>query len=118
MGKRGVLPHSTVYSFCPFIFFRSLIGIFNNADLLEICERPGTATSALGFIDDVNILAYGTSTKENVKTLERVHKQCEMWARRHGSTFAPKKYELIHLARNPRKFDMTAAITIGGDKIS
>lgn len=83
---------------------------------MEICERPGRATSALGLIDDVNLLAYGTSTKENVKTLERVHGQCEVWSRRHGSTFAPKKYELIHLARNPEKFHMAATITIGEPK--
>lgn len=41
--------------------------------------------------------------------------QCEMWARRHGSTFAPKKYELIHFARNPKRFNMAATITIGGE---
>ena len=70
----------------------------------------------MGFIGDVSILAYGTSTKENVKTLERLHKQCEAWARRHGSTFTPKKYELIHPATNPGKFDMAATITIGGER--
>ena len=67
----------------------------------------------MGFTDDVNILAYVTSTEENVRTLERVHKHCEKWARRHGSTFAPKKYELIYLARDPGKFNMAATITIG-----
>ena len=36
-----------------------ILYLFYNADLLEICERPGTSTSAIGFIDDVNILAYG-----------------------------------------------------------
>ena len=68
-----------------------ILYIFYSADLLEICESSGTATSVLGFIDDVNILAYDTSTKENVRTLERLHKKCEAWARRHGSTFAPKR---------------------------
>lgn len=68
----------------------------------------------MGFIDNVNILAYGTSTEENVKTLERLHKQCKRWALQHGSTFAPKKYELIHFAQNPKKFNMAAAISIAG----
>lgn len=89
--------------------------LFYNANLLEICERPGTATSAIGFIDNVNILAYGTSTEGNIKTLERLHINCEAWARRHGSKFAPKKYKLIHFARNPKRFNMAAPITIAGE---
>ena len=40
-----------------------ILYLYYNADLFEICERPGTATSALDFIDDVNILAYGTVAK-------------------------------------------------------
>ena len=89
-----------------------ILYLFYNADLLEICQRPGTNTSSLGFADDVNVLAYGKSTEENCRTLERIHKECERWSLRHGSVFAPSKYELIHLSRNPKKFDMTATIRI------
>ena len=89
-----------------------ILYLFYNADLLDICERPGTNTSAIGFVDDINVLAYGKSTEENCKTLEEIHKKCERWAIRHGSVFAPKKYELIHLSRNPKKFNMTAVVKI------
>lgn len=58
---------------------------FYNADFLDICDRPGTNTSALGFVDDVNVLAYGKSTEENYRTLETIHKKCEKWASRHGA---------------------------------
>ena len=58
----------------------SILYLFYNADLYEICERPGTNTSAIGFVDDANILAYGKSTEENCKTLESIHRQCEKWA--------------------------------------
>ena len=92
-----------------------ILYLFYNADLLEIYKQLGIATSILGFIDDVNILAYGTSTKENVIILKRLHKQCEAWAQQHGFTFALKKYKLIHLAKNPKKFDMTTIITIRGE---
>lgn len=54
-----------------------ILYLFYDADSLDICERPGMRTSGLGFVDDVNILAYGTSTEENCKTLEKVHKKCE-----------------------------------------
>ena len=82
-----------------------------------VCERPGSNTSALGFVDDINMLAYGKSTEENCKTLEVIHKKCEKWASRHGSVFAPKKYELIHLSRNPKKFNMFTVIQIGNNII-
>lgn len=35
------------------------------------------ATNALGFVDDVNILVYGTSTEENIKSSEASDKQCK-----------------------------------------
>ena len=89
-----------------------ILYLFYNADLLDICERPGTNTSALGFVDDINVLAYGKSTEENCKTLEEIHKKCEKWAIRYGSVFAPKKYELIHLSRNPKKFNMSTVVRI------
>ena len=89
-----------------------ILYLFYNADLLEICERPGTNTNAIGFVDDINVLAYGKTTEENCKTLEEIHKKCERWVIRHGSVSAPKKYELIHLSRNPKKFNMTAVVKI------
>ena len=91
-----------------------ILYIFYNADILEELERSRLKVTALGFIDDINILAYGTSTESNCRALERAHEMCELWARRHGAHFAPAKYELLHLARNDRRFDMTAAVCIGG----
>jgi hypothetical protein len=37
---------------------------------------------------------------------------CEDWARRHGSKFNPGKYELLHLTRTPKKFNIKANIKI------
>lgn len=89
-----------------------ILYLFDHADLLEICDRPGTNTSALGFVDDFNVLAYGKSTEENCRALEAVHKKCERWASRHRAVFAPTKYELIHLSRSTKKFNMTTSINI------
>jgi hypothetical protein len=33
---------------------------------------------------------------------------------RYGASFAPEKYELIHLARKPRRFNMQAQISVEG----
>ena len=91
-----------------------ILYLFYNADLLNICNRPGTNAAGMGFVDDVNILAYGKSTEENCKTLEKIHNDCERWAARHGSVFAPHKYELIHLAKNPKKFNLDSSFAVRG----
>lgn len=96
------------YSSCP----HNVINAFYHADLLEISERPSMTIHALWLIDDVNILAYGTSTERNIRAVERLHKQCENQTRRYSSTFASTKYELIRLARNPERFNVAAEISI------
>ena len=96
------------------ISFFFLLYLFYNADLLDICNRPGTNAAGMGFVDDVNILAYGKSTEEDCKTLEKIHNDCERWAARHGSVFAPHKYELIHLAKNPKKLNLDASFAVRG----
>jgi hypothetical protein len=83
------------------------------AELLEICNDPKARLSASGFVDDTNILTYGTSTEANCRTLERVHDKCLGWAVRHGMSFAPQKYELIHFTRSRTKFNLAASATFG-----
>jgi hypothetical protein len=57
---------------------------------------------AVGYIDDVAILAVGPSTQHNCKTLKRSHRKAERWALQHGSQFAQAKYELVHFTREPQ----------------
>lgn len=68
--------------------------------------------STIGFVDDINLLAYGRSTEQNCQTLSTAHNICMRWANTHGATFAPQKYELMHLSRTPRRFNMTATVDI------
>jgi hypothetical protein len=95
-----------------------ILYLFYNADLLESLENKGLCTSAAGFVDDVNILTYGLSTRRNCEVLKRMHLACETWAKRHGSKFNPQKYDLIHFTRRPQRFDMGAGLTIEGQQIS
>lgn len=89
-----------------------ILYLFYNAELLETCNRAGKKAVSMGFVDDINILAYGTSTEANCRTLERMHDICAKWARSYGAKFSFKKYELIHLAKNPKKFNMKATVNI------
>lgn len=98
-------------------FISFILYLFFNADLLKACENTERNASDTGFVNDVNILAYNTSTEENCKVLEHVHRTCEKWTKRHKATFASIKYELIHLVKNSKKFDMTATIFIAENNI-
>lgn len=95
-----------------------ILYLFYNADLLNIFEETSAKATGLGFVDDVNILAYGLSTEENCRTIETLHKKCERWAKKHGSTFALAKYQLIHLSRSPKRFNMQATINIVNNTVS
>ena len=76
------------------------------------CARMGLKTVIGGFVDDISILAYGLTTEGNCQIIERTHRACENWAKTHGASFAPHKYELIHLARAPRRFNISASVDI------
>jgi len=76
-----------------------ILYLFYNADLIEQCKT--NETEAVGYIDDVSILAVGRNAQSNCKTLKNIHRKAEVWAAKHGSQFAPAKYELVHFTRDP-----------------
>jgi hypothetical protein len=55
----------------------SILYLFYNADLLDIYENLALRTSLTGFVDDVNLLTYGTSAEENYRNLKRIYNACE-----------------------------------------
>ena len=89
-----------------------ILYLFFNEELIRICNGVGLRSSTLGFVDDINILAWGKSTKLNCSTLTQVYNRCITWAKRHGSAFSPSKYELIHLTRYSKIFNLAATITL------
>ena len=68
-------------------------------------------------MDDINILTYGLSTERNCKILEETHRNCLHWAATHGAVFAPEKYEVIHLTRARKKFNLKATPILNGLRI-
>jgi endonuclease/exonuclease/phosphatase family metal-dependent hydrolase len=91
-----------------------ILYLFFNAPLLEACSRTNLKASVGGFVDDVHLLAYGSSTEENCQTLGLLHQRCLEYARRHGASFSFEKYELIHFTRQPQHFNTEIGITIEG----
>jgi hypothetical protein len=50
-----------------------ILYLFYNADLLDIYENPILRISLTGLINDVNLLTYGTSAKENYRNLKYIY---------------------------------------------
>ena len=71
------------------------------SELLEELNKQGVYNT--GFADDINIIAISKTTKGTCWQLERVHKICLSWAKRHGAKFAPEKYKVIHFTRKKLK---------------
>ena len=57
-------------------------------------------------------LAYSASTEQNCARLSRVHERCQSWALRHGITFAPHKYELIHFTTARKRHNLQASVRL------
>ena len=53
-----------------------ILFLFYNSELLELCQRPKEGLSAVGFADDINMLAYSRSTEGNCRILEAAHTRC------------------------------------------
>jgi hypothetical protein len=54
-----------------------ILYLFYNADLLNIYENLTLRTSLTGFINDINLLTYGTSAEENCRNLKRIYNAYE-----------------------------------------
>jgi predicted RNA binding protein with dsRBD fold (UPF0201 family) len=93
-------------------FISFILYLFYNANILEIFETSRYKITIINFVNDINILIYDTSTTNNCRVLEQTHIVCEQWMSRHDACFASIKYELLHLARNHKRFDMTIIINI------
>ncbi|KAI0995822.1 hypothetical protein K3495_g12360 [Podosphaera aphanis] len=73
------IPQGSSLSPILFLFFAST--------LLPLLQTP--SSSAVGFVDDTNIITWSETTVENCRQLAQLHEVCLLWARRHGVKFAP-----------------------------
>jgi hypothetical protein len=93
-------------------FIFSIFYLFYNVDLLKVFEKSLRRIAIVSFVNDINFLIYDIFTKQNCRTLKRFHQECETWNRRYKIAFALIKYELIHLIKNHRRFNMQVKLRI------
>ena len=70
-----------------------------------------------GFVNNVHLLVYSGSTEDNCRVLHKAYDICLKWTRTHGAIFASKKYELIHLIRSLKRFNIKAFLDFKEVKI-
>ena len=85
--------------------------------LLEICNDSVKHASAVGFVNNINILVYGPDSGLNCLKLKEIHWKCLEWAERHGAKFALQKYELMHFAPGKKKIWTGATLNLDGVKV-
>jgi len=98
------IPQGSTLSPILFLLFASTL-------LPTLEEGP---TTALGVLDDSNILNFGKTTEENCQRLKPAHAKCLRWAAQHGAAFAPQKYYPIHFTRSRIRHNLQATVDIQG----
>ena len=95
----------------------SILYLFYNANLLEICDDIKLRINSIGFVNDVNILTYEESTKRNCKIVSEIYIRCEQWAQTHDTKFSKLKHELIHFSRTSKRFNMSACAELASHQV-
>ena len=89
-----------------------ILYLFFNADLIEACHSEEHSTAAAGWIDDANIITWGSSTEDNCRNLESIYTKCKDWEVTHASKFNPDKYSLIHLPSKYKRVNLNCSVRL------
>ena len=92
--------------------FLPILFLFFNTLLIKDYIKLGLPLRIGGFVDNIYLLTYGISTRDNYYTLKRAHKVYANWVETYSASFAPKKYELLYLTRLLKRFDITVLVNI------
>jgi hypothetical protein len=95
-----------------------MLYLFFNADLIEDCHVQTHNTEAVGWVDDGNIVTWGTTTEENCRNLEAIYEKCQEREPKHVSKFNPSKFSLIHLpSTHMKNVNMDSSVQLGGPEV-
>ena len=90
-----------------------ILFLFFNIPLIKGYKRLVLLVQTGGFVDDIYLLAYSKSTERNCQILEKAYRKCARQAAIYSATFAPAKYNLVHLTRKPKKVNLIATVRLG-----
>ena len=96
-----------------------ILFLFYISKLLEDLLQLDGDMLAFGFVNDMNIVTWGSSASSNCRSLEKAHDRCIAWAKRYGVAFSPEKYQLIHFTKRRRDpgGDLVSTVCIASHEI-
>ena len=80
--------------------------LFYAVKLLKTCNSIKNQLNMSIFINDITLLIYKQIIERNYQILKSTHDQYMNWACYYETFFALKKYDLIHLFKKFKKFNM------------
>ena len=86
--------------------------------MIKVCSKAKLLVQVRGFVDDIHLLAYSKSTERNYRLLERAYSIYLEWARTYRAIFAHYKYELVHLSRAPKRFNIQELVRFSEAKVA
>ncbi len=81
-----------------------ILYLFYNAVLVD-AYNSDDATTSVGYIDDIAIVAVGDTTEETRDLLRTALEKAQDWTTKHASVFAPDKFQLTHFTRARTRID-------------
>ena len=99
--KKSISVEVLQKSFLSLIFY-----LFYMMKFLKTCNSIRNQLSMSVFVNDIMLLIYKQITEKNCWILENTHDWCMNWACCYETFFASEKYDLIHLFKKFKKFNM------------
>ena len=95
-----------------------MLYLFYNANLLKSYENVKLHFNVIEFVNDINILTYNKSTKQNCEMLEKRWEKIAEWTKKHDFKFNERKHELIHFSKIFKKFNINVNMTLKTHQIN
>ena len=89
-----------------------ILYLFFNANLIEACHSEEHSTAAAGWIDNTNIITWGSSIEDNCRNLESIYIKCKDWEVMHVLKFNPNKYSLIYLPSKYKRVNLNCSVQL------
>ena len=94
------------------LFMSFILYLFFNAGLVKLINKSKIKIIVIDFVNNINLLIYKRFTKKNFAILKCIYFVCVWWTKRHDMIFIFEKYELIHLSRKKKCFNMRITMKI------
>ena len=98
--------------------FFLMLYLFYNANLLKSCKNIRLYFNVIKFMNNINILTYNKSTKQNCEMLKKTWKKIVKWTKKHDFKFNEQKHELFHFLRIFKKYNKNVNITLKKHRIN